>query len=266
MRPLRLALRFLRLNILIMAQYPLNLAVWSLFGLAYHLAYLGVLWAMLRRFGSLGGWTFADMLFLYALWALAHGVYSLTLGKTSRLSAEVRAGRFDRYLARPLSPLFQLVTAPEGIVIDDLIAGIALFLAAQAVADVAWSPAHVLLLALITVGGALLKGGLLLALSTFSFWVVRMDAARLLLETVEVEVVRFPLAIFPPPARFVLTFVLPFAFVSFFPAQLFLEKQGEGTFLAPGVGYLTPAVGLTVFLAAAAFWSTGLRRYQSTGS
>jgi len=266
MRALTLFVQFQRLNLRAIAQYRLNLVVWFVFGIAYNGASIGVLWAMLQRFPLLNGWTFRDLLFLYALWSLGHGVYSATLGKVSAVSRYIREGRFDRFLVRPLGALFQVITVPEGITIDDFFFGSALFALAQAEVHLVWTPERALLLAAVIVGAALIKGALLLALSTLSFWLVRMDAARILLETLELEFIRFPLTIFPRAAQWLLTFVMPLAFVSFLPAELFLAKSAAGTLLNPAWGQLTPFVGGAAFTLSYLFWRTGLLHYQGTGS
>jgi ABC-2 type transport system permease protein len=259
-------LRFWRLNLQIMAEYPLNLLIWFIFGTLYHLVSVGILWAMLELFPSIDGWTFPDLFFLYALWSLGHGVYAVTLGKLALITRQIREGDFDRYLIRPVGTLFQVTTTPEGITLDDLVVGIALFAAAQAVADIEWSLLQLALLPLVIGGAALIKGGLLLAVNSLSFWAVNMQAGRLLIETIEMEFIRFPLSIFPVLAQWILTFVIPFAFVSFLPAQLFLEKSTSGNILAPELGYLVPVVGILTFGVAYALWVLGLRRYSSTGS
>jgi ABC-2 type transport system permease protein len=66
--------------------------------------------------------------------------------------------------------------------------------------------------------------------------------------------------------RIVLAFVLPFAFMNYFPATYFLQKTDLGLNLNPAVGLLTPAIGLGWVAVAYAFWRVGLRHYQGTGS
>jgi len=266
MRTLMLYWHFLRLNLRAMAQYPLNLVVWLVFDMAYNIASIGVLWAMLQRFPQLNGWTFRDLLFLYAIWSLSHGVYSATLGKVSAVSRQIHEGRFDRFLVRPCGVLFQVITVPEGISLDDLLFGTVLFAIAQAQVHFVWTPEHALLLPAIVVGAALIKGALLLVLSTLSFWLVRMDAARMLLESLELEFIRFPLSIFPRAAQWLLTVVIPLAFVSFLPAAFFLEKAGTGALVSPAFARLTPLVGGILFGISYAFWRIGLRHYAGTGT
>jgi ABC-2 type transport system permease protein len=59
---------------------------------------------------------------------------------------------------------------------------------------------------------------------------------------------------------------LPFAFMNYFPATYFLGKAETGLQLEPAVGLWTPAIGLAWVAVAYAFWRTGLRHYQGTGS
>lgn len=260
-----LYLRFWRISLLAMLQYRVNLIVWTVFGVAYHVAGVGLLWAMLLRFRAIGGWNFGDLLFLYALWALGHGVYAALFGKVGHVARHVRDGQFDRFLVRPLNPLLQVMTVPGGITIDDLVIAVPLFVVAQRVAAVAWTPGLALLLPGAVLGAALIEGAILLAIATASFWLVRIDAVRLLVETVELEFIRYPLSIFPRAAQVVFTWLLPLAFVAYLPAQVFLQRSPAG--IAVGtLGYFTPAVGGAAFALAYALWSYGVDHYQSTGS
>ncbi|MEO1088650.1 MAG: ABC-2 family transporter protein, partial [Acidobacteriota bacterium] len=75
----------------------------------------------------------------------------------------------------------------------------------------------------------------------------------------------YPISIYDNWIQVLLTLVLPFAFVSFFPAEHFLGKPESSIF--PAVfQFGTPLVGLIFFLLAYRLWSSGVDGYQSTGS
>jgi len=57
------------------------------------------------------------------------------------------------------------------------------------------------------------------------------------------------------------TWVLPFAFVSYYPGIALLGKPVASPWLGP----LAPLAGPAVALIAALIWRIGLRRYQGTG-
>jgi ABC-2 type transport system permease protein len=84
--------------------------------------------------------------------------------------------------------------------------------------------------------------------------------------SLEQDFTRYPISIYTRGVRIVLTFVLPFAFMNYFPATFFLQKADTGLHFNPAVGLLTPAIGLAWLAAAYAFWLVGLRYYQGTGS
>ena len=72
---------------------------------------------------------------------------------------------------------------------------------------------------------------------------------------------RYPITIFSPLVRFILTFVLPFAWVAFYPATYFIGSEEFR-----GIAGLTPLVGIAVFALGYFIWSRGVRNYASTGS
>jgi ABC-2 type transport system permease protein len=84
--------------------------------------------------------------------------------------------------------------------------------------------------------------------------------------SLEQDFTRYPISIYSRGVRIVLTFVLPFAFMNYFPAAYFLQKADAGMYLNPAIGLLTPAIGLAWVAASYAFWKTGLSHYQGTGS
>jgi ABC-2 type transport system permease protein len=67
--------------------------------------------------------------------------------------------------------------------------------------------------------------------------------------------------VYGPFARLLLTWVLPFAFVSYYPTCLLLGKPVEPSWIL----WLIPLSGPIVALAASVLWRLGLSRYESTG-
>ena len=63
----------------------------------------------------------------------------------------------------------------------------------------------------------------------------------------------------------IMIYVVPFAFVNYFPAQYLLRKPDMAQYPAIYM-YLAPIVGVIVYCAAYIFWSISVKRYQSTGN
>jgi ABC-2 type transport system permease protein len=258
--------QYWRINLLTMLEYRANFIMWFVFTIVYHGVALGALFVTMERFPSMNGWNFRDVFLLYALWMCGHELHNTLFFTVVSVPEYVREGRFDRFLVRPLDTLFQVLTVPQQIVPDGLILGIATLAVATHVAGVRVDWVFALFVPAIVFGGALIDLGISLAIATCSFWFVRVDTLRWVVMSLEQDFTRYPISIYGRGVQIVLAFVLPFAFMNYFPATYFLQKAETGLGLNPAVGLLTPAIGLAWLGAAYAFWIFGLRHYQGTGS
>ncbi len=259
-------LQYWRINLLTMVEYRANFVMWFFFTIMYHGVALGALYVTMRQFPSMNGWNFREMFFLYALWMTGHEAHNSLFFTIVSVPEYIREGRFDRFLVRPLDTLFQVLTVPQQIVPDGLVLAVITLGFATAAAGVRVDWIFVTFVPAIVLGGALIDLGISLTVATIAFWFIRVDTLRWVVMSLEQDFTRYPISIYTRGVRIVLSFVLPFAFMNYFPATYFLQKTDVGFHLNPVVGLLTPAIGLAWAGAAYAFWRVGLRHYQGTGS
>jgi ABC-2 type transport system permease protein len=72
---------------------------------------------------------------------------------------------------------------------------------------------------------------------------------------------RYPLDIYGEFIRFVLSWVVPFGFASFYPTAALLGKQAYQVY-----AWLLPVVTAAFVAAALLVWKRGVRNYSSTGT
>jgi ABC-2 type transport system permease protein len=258
--------RYWWINLLTMLEYRANFVMWAFFTIIYHGTAIVALWVTLRNFPSINGWNFRETAFMYGLWMLGHSLHNTLFTGVGSVPEFVREGRFDRFLVRPLDPLFQAITVPQQVWPDELILAVIYFCIATAFAGVRVDWIFVLYVPFVAIGGALIDFGINLAIATASFWFTRIDSLRWVFMSLEQEFSRYPISIYQRGVRIALTFALPFAFMNYFPATYLLHKSEDGLHLNPAVGLLTPLVGAVCVAAAYAFWRVGIDRYQGTGS
>ncbi len=246
-------------------QYRGNFLILLVGGVCYQGVGLAFLWAVLDRFGTLGGWSLGELAFLYGIRLTAHGLWVLPFGQLINFDAVVREGEFDRYLVRPVHPLLQLITRRLDLTsAGDLQAGVVLLVVASLLVPVDWSPLAVAYLLLAVVGGALVELAVQLASSALAFRFLSTVALRIAADDVFNTFGNYPMKIFGPAARFGLTFVLPVAFVAYLPATVLLGRTGELT-VPPWLAWLAPAVGALLLAGAVRFWNRQARYYVSSG-
>jgi ABC-2 type transport system permease protein len=72
---------------------------------------------------------------------------------------------------------------------------------------------------------------------------------------------RYPLTIYNVFVQFLLSWIIPFAFASFYPTTHFLGRRAFTPYF-----YLVPVVAASFFLLAVFLWNKGVANYSSTGS
>ena len=258
--------QYWRINLLTMLEYRANFIMWFAFTIVYHGSAIAALWVTLRQFPSMNGWDFKQMAFLYALWMLGHEFHNTFFFSVVNVPEYVREGRFDRFLVRPQDALFQTLTVPSQLFPDGLMLALITFAVVTRYCGVEVNWVFIAFVPLVVVGGALIDLGISLAVATVAFWFVRVDTLRWVVMSLEQEFTRYPISIYTRGVRVILTFVLPFAFMNYFPAAFLLHKTETGLSLSPQVGLLAPAVGAAWLAASYGFWRIGMQHYQGTGS
>lgn len=146
-----------------------------------------------------------------------------------------------------------------------MITAVGLLVFATAIADLRWTPLHVLYAGAAVLGGALIEGGLGLGISALSFRFVQVWPARFLVDNVLLTFGSYPLTVFGAVVQWVMTWVLPVAFIAWVPAAVILDHTA-GLGVSPTMAWLAPAVGAVFFGLGYQVWRLMLRWYGSTGS
>lgn len=231
----------------------------NLFSLGVQLAVITVLFS---KVDALQGWSYEQVLFIYGFSLLPLGLFNLVSVNLYRFSdLYIIEGQFDRVLLRPVNPLAQVLFSSFGMGgLNELVLGSAVMAYALNALGRGLDVLDAALLLLFAATGALVYLGVFLGLTSVSFWFEdRMGLAPPVYNVIRFS--RYPLTIFHPLVRILLTFVLPFAWVAFYPSTWFV---GGDEFHR--IALLTPVVGLATFGLAYLVWSRGMGRYTSTGS
>ena len=247
-------------------QYRANAITSIIGGILFQITGFVVVWIIVARFSQIGGWGLAELTFLYGMRLTSHGIFYAFFSQMFELDNVIVRGEYDRYLVRPMPPLLQLFTRKLRInAFGDLLGGTALLVAASSIADVDWSPLALLFLLLAVIGGGLVEGAVQITLGSLSFRFLQTLALRTTVNEIFNVYGNYPQQIFPAALRTGLTFILPVAFVAFFPASVLLNRTGDlgvPVWLAAS----SPVVGVVLFVIAVRIWKIQSAYYQSAGN
>ena len=234
---------------------------WLNYGVTFTTLYIVV-----GTFRVLAGWTPDEVIFLFALNLLSYALAaSVFFNPCTKLAGKIRSGEFDAALTKPVSPLGHeiLMGFNFGYVSHiTLSTGVLIFAAIRV--GLMFTAFSFFIFALMLIGCILVQASFLIAVSAFSFLFTNDNPAFELLWAMK-NFTNYPLPIFPALLQILFSFVIPVAFMSFYPATVILMKGGETPF-HPALGYLSPLVGIIFFLLSIGFWNWALGKYQSTGT
>jgi ABC-2 type transport system permease protein len=256
----RVVLALLRVALMGAMQYRASFLLEFLVGAFSAVGIVVPLWIVFEQVEQVGGWSFPEALLVTAFFLVLQGlVGTFVEPNLGAVVQGVRTGQLDYLLLKP--PDAQLVASMTSVAparLWEVLAGFAA--GAWAMRSLPRPGAGDLALALgLQLSGFVAVYGLWVIVTTTSFWFVRVDNLRWLLNAV-MDTGRWPVSIYRGWVRLVLTVVVPVAVVTSFPAMAVLGRI-DGSLVAQA-----GAVALGMFAVSRAFWVVALRHYTSASS
>ncbi len=261
-RYLKLYFQFFKQYIKILVEYRADFIV-GLVGFLL-VQFVGVIFVRLifNTIPALQGWSFYQVIFIYGLAQIPRGIDHVFTDNLWILAGSIIVeGNFDRYLIKPINPLFQLIAEkfqPDGL--GEIAIGTMLFITAAVNLDLSFTPVKILLLLLVILSATIIYTSIKLTVASIAFW-VKFAQAHLFMVYQLSDFTKYPIGIYPKGIRFLLTFIVPFTFTAYFPGAYFLGKEGflEGILMTILISIIASCLSYFV-------WTRGLKRYESSGN
>jgi ABC-2 type transport system permease protein len=227
------------------------------------------IWVFFNVTPSLGGWSLAEIGLLYGLSSIAFALADMFASGFDYAyfgPTMVRQGFFDQVLLRPASPFLQVLASQVLLRRIGRLAQGALVLALVTPAlGIAWTPGQLAFAGVTVLGGMALFFGLFVLGAAASFWTIESLEAMNVLTYGGQALTTYPMSIFGDWLRGFFTFVVPMAFVTYYPALWLLGRPdplGGPSWLA----FVSAPLCLLACWVCLRAWRLGVNHYQSTGS
>ncbi|NEA32266.1 transporter [Streptomyces sp. SID13031] len=221
---------------------------------------------MFSHIESFGGFSLGEMALLYGSASMALGLADLFTGSIERIGGRIRTGELDVWLIRPVPAFIQAIADNFALrrIGRPLQAGFVLVLALSHL-SIDWTVAKGIILVSSMVTGSIIFAAIFVLGAAFQF--ISIDSAELANSFTYggQQLTQYPLAIFGKNIVRAVTFVVPLAFVNYYPVLYVLGKPAP-LGLPSWIGLLAPVVAVAMIALASLAWRGGLRRYRSTGS
>ena len=179
------------------------------------LATLCVFWVLFTSITDLAGWSFMEMVFIYAFYMIAISPMQILFDHIWQIRYHIQQGTFLKYYFRPLNMMFYYMSEMFDLKgLTQLGLGIFLLIYSSIQLGLHWDAGKIVLLFLAFLSAALVLISIAVLAGCAAFWIV--DAFPILgLAWKLREFSPYPMTIFDGIFRFVFTFILPIGFIAF---------------------------------------------------
>jgi len=218
-------------------------------------------WVLFQNINSIIGWKYYELVFMYGFSLLALTPMQLFFDNIWNLSNNVFSGNFIKYCFRPIDMFFYYMVEVFDIKgIAQLIMGIIMIGYSLTKLNVEINFFKILLFLLLLLSSSLVMISMMVIASSMAFYILNASSIMMFLFRFK-EFSKYPIKIFNPVLRVIFTFLIPIAYISFYPSQLFLKPDNS-----IGLAILSPIIGILFFIIAYKVWSYGAKSYSGTGS
>lgn len=216
---------------------------------------------MFGKFPSINGWGYYEILFLYGFSLISITPTQCLLDNNWSLRRYVYDGDFVKYCFRPINLWFYYVSEVFDVKgLGQLVFGFVTLIYAWIKLSL---PVTFLLIietiiALITASLFMMALQNAAAASCFwiqnSFWLLDISLKMK-------DYAKYPVTIFNDVYKFIFTFILPVAFMAYYPSLAILRPDD-----VPLLTWLSPVIGILAFYASYKLWMKGASKYDGSGS
>lgn len=252
---LRFCASIWKANLLSVLEYRLTFIVQIIGMMLNNSIYLAFWGIFFHKIKNIGGYSFRDILLIYAFITTAFGLNSLLFGNARRIAQLAVEGGLDYYLRMPRPVLFHvLISRSSSTALADILFGLVCLAFSGRTA-----PAELMLFGLIIPMSMAVMLGFDIILQSFAFWLGDIRIVATNLTQAALTFAFYPNRLFSFFTRALLLTVIPAAYFSAVPTQILMG------FDLGALGQLFAAAVLAILLGRMAFYE-GLKRYDGASS
>lgn len=243
-------------------EYQLDFFVQFVATFLMQIAGLVTIWGIFTQIQEINGWSYWEIVMVYSLMYFSIGFGEIFFEGPWAINGLYHTGKLDYMFVKPIPVLFQLFASKIGLNgIGNIVTAIIVFITAIIHCSTSISAVNIILFLLFFIIALPIKGAIILAANCITFWTKAPgNAFGNLIHNVG-EYTKYPITIYPKSIQFIVTFLVPYGFVSFFPTSLLLNK-GLGVKLM----WFVPIISAYSIYLSIKLFNKGLSLYESVGN
>jgi ABC-2 type transport system permease protein len=250
---------YIKLYFKTLVEYRIGTWVAIIAGLIAQVSGLAFIGIVFQKIPQLGGWTFYELVFMFSFAGLGRGLNQVFFNVPYGLTRFIRRGTLDILMIRPVGPLFQAIGVTQEINgMGNVITSFIILCYAAANLGIEWTFGKVLYTLIAIISSMFIILAVLFSIMVCTFWVQEIRSVIYPVAWLY-DFSKYPLDIFGPVLRGILTFVIPYSIGSYYPSVYILRPATFDWAL-----WVVPLSAIVLMTLAYRFWLFGLEHYTSS--
>jgi ABC-2 type transport system permease protein len=258
---MKLYLYYLKMHLKSKMQYKISFILSFISQIFVFITYYFIIIALFQKFNNIKGFTIYEVLLTFAVIQFGFAINETFARGVDHFDRLIVQGEYDRILIRPRNLLLQVL----GYEIDytkicKVLQSIVVLVIAIINIDVIWDVNKVITLILMLISSILIFFGIFLIAASYCFVTVQGLEVRNVFTDGGKHMAQYPIGIFNKGFIWFFTFIIPYAFVNYYPLLYILDRSDNQL-------YMFSPLLVTIFLVISFIaFRMGSKRYTSVGS
>ena len=258
---MKLYLNSLALHLKSELEYRINFIISFLSQILIFFTYYFVILALFSKFNNIKGFTLYEVLLCFSIIQFGFSfneVFARGIDKFDKLIIE---GGFDRLLLRPKNLILQVLCSDGDFVkVSRLIQSIIVLIIALINLKIEITFMKIICLILMLISSCVIFFGIFLLAASYCFITIQGLEVRNVFTDGGKHMSQYPIGVFKKGFVFFFTFIIPYAFVNYYPLLYFIGKKDNIIYA------FSPLVVLLYLIPCFIVFYMGVKKYEGSGS
>ena len=217
--------------------------------------------SLFSKFDNIKGFTLYEVLLCFSVIHIGYACCETFARGIDRFDRLIINGDFDRILLRPKNIILQVLCSDmDFIKISRIIQALIVLVIALVNLNIEWNIFKVICLLLMIISAATIFFGIFLLAASYCFITVQGLEVRNVFTDGGKHMAQYPIGVFKKGFVWFFTFIIPYAFVNYYPLLYFVGKEDNLLYA------FSPIVVFIYLIPCFIVFKKGIKRYASVGS
>lgn len=258
---MKLYLKALKLHIKTMIEYKSSLILSFFSQITIFFSFYFIILSLFSKFNNIKGFTLYEVLLCFSVIQFGYSICECFARGIDQFDDLIITGNFDRILLRPKNKILQvLCTQIDYMKLIRVIQALIVMVISLIKLNINWNIYKVITLILMNISAIVIFFSIFLLAASYCFITVQGLEVRNLFTDGGKHMAQYPIGVFKKGFVYFFTFIIPYAFVNYYPLLYFIGKSDNKLYV------FSPILVIIYLIPCIKLFNLGAKRYTSVGS